>query len=93
MKPAGFKLPAKWFRILDNNLITHVIASRKRTALFEALQPELNIGVIEGKRWKLILDRGIRWNSTYLIIRRALKLQEALNIYALKLHRNSDAFD
>ena len=27
------------------------------------------------------------------MIRRALKLQEALDIYALKLHRNSDAFD
>jgi len=27
------------------------------------------------------------------MIRRALELQEALDIYALKLHRNSDAFD
>ena len=69
------------------------MASGKRTALFEALQPELNIGVVEGKRWKLVLDRGIRWNSTYLMIRRALKLQKALNIYALKLYRNSDAFN
>jgi len=69
------------------------MASGKRTALFEALQPELNIGVVEGKRWKLVLNKGIRWNSTYLIIRRALELQEVLNIYALKLYRNSDAFD
>ena len=69
------------------------MASEKRIALFEALQPELNIGVAEGKRWKLVLNRGIRWNSTYLMIRRALKLQKALNIYALKLYRNSDAFN
>ena len=75
------------------NLVAHVMASGKRIALFEALQPELNIGVAEGKRWKLVLDGGIRWNSTYLMIRRALELQEALDIYALKLHRNSDAFD
>jgi hypothetical protein len=33
-----------------HNLVAHVIASGKRIALFEALQPELNIGVTEGKQ-------------------------------------------
>ena len=69
------------------------MALRKRITLFKALQPELNIGITEEKRWKLVLDGGIRWNSTYLMIRRVLELQEALDIYAFKLHRNSDAFD
>jgi hypothetical protein len=69
------------------------MALGKRTALFEALQPELNVGIIEGKSWKLVLNRGIRWNLIYSMIRRALELQKALNIYALKLHRNGDDFD
>jgi hypothetical protein len=43
-----------------HNLVGHVMASGKRTALFEALQPEFNIGIAEGKSWKLVLDGGIR---------------------------------
>jgi hypothetical protein len=50
------------------------MASGKHIALFEALQPELNVGIIEGKSWKLVLNRGIQWNSTYSMIRRALEL-------------------
>jgi hypothetical protein len=37
------------------------------------------------------LDRGIYWNSTYLIIRRALELKEALNIYANDLRDSDDS--
>ena len=42
------------------NLVTHIIASGKRTELFEALQSTVNTGIAEGKRWKLVLDGGIR---------------------------------
>ncbi len=76
-----------------HNLIAHVMASGKRTDLFEALQATVNVGIAEGKRWKLVLDGGIRWNSTYLMVRRALELRDALNIYALQLHTTGDAFD
>jgi hypothetical protein len=31
------------------NLIAHIMALGKRIALFEALQPELNVGITEGK--------------------------------------------
>jgi hypothetical protein len=72
------------------NLVAHVIASGKRTDLFIALQAEANVRVAQGKRWKLVLDGGIRWNSTYLMIRRALELKEALDIYATKLRVSSD---
>jgi hypothetical protein len=41
------------------------MASGKRTDLFVNLQKTLNIGVAEGKQWKLVLDGGVRWNATY----------------------------
>jgi len=66
-----------------HNLVAHVMASGKRTELFEALQSTVNVGIAEGKRWKLVLDGGIRWNSTYSMIRRALDLRNAINIYVL----------
>src|SRR5271168_5406254 len=76
-----------------HNLVAHVMASGKRTDIFTALQETANRGVAEGKRWKLVLDGGIRWNSTYLMIRRALELREALDIYAGKLRVSNEALD
>jgi hypothetical protein len=46
-----------------HNLVAHVMTSGKRTDIFVALQSSLNTGVAEGKKWKLVLDGGIRWNS------------------------------
>jgi hypothetical protein len=69
------------------------MASGKRTDLFLALQNTFNIGVAAGKRWKLVLDGGIRWNASYAMITRALQLREALDTYALKLHASKDSFD
>jgi hypothetical protein len=43
-----------------HNLVAHVIASRKRTDLFQKLQVDLNTSNAKGKMWKLVLDRGIR---------------------------------
>jgi hypothetical protein len=76
-----------------HNLVAHVMASGKRTELFLQLQGDLNTGVAEGKRWRLVLDGGIRWNSSYMMIRRGLELREALDTYALQLHVSKDAFD
>ena len=39
------------------------------------------------------MDGGIRWNSSYMMIRRGLELREALDTYALQLHVSKDAFD
>jgi hypothetical protein len=61
------------------------MASGKRTDLFLALQVDANISCVEGKRWKLLLDGGVRWNAIYLMITRALHLREALDLYANKL--------
>jgi hypothetical protein len=76
-----------------HNLVAHVMASGKRTDLFTELQKEVNTGIAEGKLWKLVLDGGIRWNSTYSIIRRALELREALDTYATKLYMSKEDFD
>jgi len=74
-------------------LVAHVIASGKRTDLFLALQVNANVGRAEGKRWKLLLDGGVRWNATYLMITRALHLREALDLYANKLRGSIEELD
>jgi len=76
-----------------HNLVAHVMASGKRSELFLDLQKTLNIGVAEGKKWKLILDGGVRWNATYWMIRRGLELRESLTSYAAMLHVSADPFD
>ena len=67
--------------------------SGKCTDLFTALQIDANIGKATGKKQKLVLDGGVRWNSTYLMIRRALELKEALNQYANDLRDEPDELD
>jgi hypothetical protein len=74
-------------------LVYHVVASGKRTDLFEKLQMEANVGKANKRIWKLILDGGIRWNSTYAMIERALELREALDAYAFKLRSSTDPYD
>jgi hypothetical protein len=76
-----------------HNLVAHVMASGKRSDLFLQLQDTNNLGVAEGKRWKLVLDGGIRWNSSYLMVRRAIELKDALNTYAAQLNVSKDKFD
>ena len=74
-------------------MVVHIIASGKRTDLFLALQVNANVGRIEGKRWKLLLDSGVRWNAIYLMITRVLYLREALDLYANKLRGSIEELD
>ncbi len=69
------------------------MASSKRTDLFLELQKTENLGIIAGKRQKLVLDGGIRQNTTYSMIRRALELKEPLNTYVVQLHVLSNALN
>ena len=48
-----------------HNLVAHVMASGKRTDLFQKLQVDLNTSKAKGKMWKLVLNRGIRQNALY----------------------------
>ena len=75
------------------NLVVYIIASGKRTDLFLVLQVNINIGRIEGKRQKLLLDGGMRWNAIYLMITRVLYLREALDLYANKLRGSIEELD
>jgi hypothetical protein len=76
-----------------HNLVIYVMVSGKRSELFIALQVTENIGKVVGKQWKLVLDRGIRWNVIYSMIRHALELKQALNTYALQLRSSSNTLD
>ena len=76
-----------------HNLVAHVMNSSKRMDLFTALQIDANIGKAAGKKWKLIVDGGIRQNSIYLMIRRTLELKEALNQYANDLRDETNEPD
>jgi hypothetical protein len=76
-----------------HNLVAHVMASGKRSALFDEIQNTENTGVAGGKIWKLLLDGGIRWNASYSMIRRAIELKEALNAYAAKLQVSAELLD
>jgi hypothetical protein len=76
-----------------HNLVAHVTASGKRTDLFQKLQVDTNVSRVEGKRWKLLLDGGVRWNAIYMMITRALDLREALELYATKLRVSIEDLD
>ena len=76
-----------------HNLVAYVMASGKRTDVFQALQNTQNTGIAAGKVWKLVLDGGIRWNATYLMIRRAIELRPALDDYARELRVSTKAND
>jgi hypothetical protein len=76
-----------------HNLVQHVIASGKRSDLFEALQRDENIGFAGGKSLKLVVDEGVRWNALYAMVLRALQLREALDTYAAKLRLSKDDLD
>lgn len=76
-----------------HNLVTHIMASGKRIDIFKALQSILNDGIAAGKIWKVVLDGGIRWNSFYAMIRRALELKDALDAYCFKFRFSTDDED
>lgn len=74
-------------------MVAHIMASRKRGVAFDALQDDLNKGDAARKRWRMVLDGGIRWNSSYSMIKRALELRPALNAYSVILRGSDLALD
>jgi hypothetical protein len=67
-----------------HNLVTHIKANNRGRALFESKQVEANIESGETSHIKilrLVTNGGIRWNSTYLMIERAIHLRDALSLY------------
>ena len=67
-----------------HNLVTHIKANNSRIAVFESKQAEAIAEGIETSHKKilrLVNNGGIRWNSTYLMIDRAVYLRDALTLY------------
>jgi hypothetical protein len=65
------------------NLVTHIKANNRRRTLFESKQIETAESgeTSHTKILRLVTNGGIRWNSTYLMIERAIYLRDALTLY------------
>ena len=61
-----------------HNLVIHVKSSPARRNYFESKQKELDPVL---PVYRLVTNGGIRWNSTYDMIKRALQLKDALELY------------
>jgi hypothetical protein len=61
-----------------HNLVFHVKGSPARRLFFESKQRQINEHL---PVYKLVTNGGIRWNSTYDMIERAIKLKDALELY------------
>lgn len=80
-----------------HNLVQHIVSSGKRGALFANLQQRIIDETIQGnisgqpkdKVYRVVVDGGVRWNSTYMMIRRSLELKEAMKIYCSELMHSS----
>jgi hypothetical protein len=64
-----------------HNLITHIKANNKRIGVFESKQREATMADEPEKILRLVTNGGIRWNSTYLMIDRGIRLKDALTLY------------
>ena len=61
----------------------HIKANNRRRGIFESKQMEV---IAEGESehtriLRVVTNGGIRWNSTYLMIKRAIDLKDALTLY------------
>ena len=81
-----------------HNLVTYISRSDQRTRNFIAVQKALSPSK---KALHLVKDIGVKWNSTYSMIKRALELQPAIQQYCQqwrpqsheKYHIKSDRLD
>lgn len=66
-----------------HNLVSHIKANNSRIALFESKQTETTADRESShtRILRLVNNGGIRWNSTYLMIERAIHLRDALTLY------------
>ena len=66
-----------------HNLVVNIKGSSSKKKLFESKQTELvdDDETSHTKILRLVTNGGIRWNSTYLMIERAIYLRDALTLY------------
>jgi hypothetical protein len=79
-----------------HNLVVHIKANSTRIGVFESKQAEAIAEGVEtshAKILRLVTNGGIRWNSTYLMIERAILLRDALTLYQSHEEANIDKDD
>ncbi len=76
-----------------HNLVFHITHSPRRKAIFGKCQEE-NLALADhDKIYALIRDGGVRWNLTYMMIERAIKLNDSLDQYCYKISKSKDESD
>lgn len=76
-----------------HNLLYHITRSTQRTAIFAKFQEDHIPLADHDKIYSLVRDVGVRWNSTYMMIERAIKLRDSIDQYCFKLTRSADEAD
>jgi capsid protein len=65
--------------------MVYIKANNQRREIFEGKQQEViqEVGdeLITSKIYRAVTNGGIRWNSTYLMIERAILLKDAISLY------------
>jgi hypothetical protein len=61
-----------------HNIVVHIQRSAQRIAQFKTLSAENG----------LVRDNSTRWNSWYLMLSKAIRLKEAIDIYCIKYKEN-----
>lgn len=61
-----------------HNIVTYITRSEQRLRAFEAVQLAI---APANKPLRLVKDIGVRWNSTFAMIQRALRLEPAIDRY------------
>lgn len=76
-----------------HNVMVHIKGKSRRRTAFEKNQlqalTEVGDDAATAKIYRVVVNGGIRWNSTYLMIKRAIKLKNAIQLY----QSNDDGLD
>ncbi|GAB7336407.1 hypothetical protein MBLNU13_g09125t1 [Cladosporium sp. NU13] len=73
-----------------HNLVTHIQKTPKRRRFFEMKQ-NADADADDGRIYRVIVHGGIRWNSSCDMIKRAMKLRDALELYQTHFRSLSDS--
>jgi hypothetical protein len=78
-----------------HNTVIHIKESSSRRLIFKSKQRETVMTEDSDvmKVYRVIVNGGIRWNSTYLMIERAMKLKDAIHLYQEDHHAGCDEAD
>jgi hypothetical protein len=80
-----------------HNTVIHIKESSARRLLFESKQRQSFTNDDSDsevmKIYRVVVNGGVRWNSTYLMIERAIRLKDAIHLYQDDHHASCDPAD